>query len=79
MVRKTLEVFECDKCGRDGHRYTVLYEDGALVMDRCDTHNKKLEALREETGEWREARAMKSTFKKSTPEELRQALQNSSK
>lgn len=76
MVRKTLEVFECDKCGADGRRYTILYEEGALILDRCDRHNKRIEALRDEEGEWREAKASKSTFRKSTPEELRQALLN---
>lgn len=74
MVRRTLEVFECDKCGREGRRYTVLYEDGAMVFDRCDQHDKKLEALRDEVGEWKDNRAGRSTFHKATPDELRQAL-----
>lgn len=76
MVRRTLEVFECDKCGKDGKRYTILFEDGALILDRCEAHGKKLEALREETGSWRDNRAGKAVFHKSTPEELQRALNN---
>lgn len=69
-------MFECDKCGRDGTRYTVLFEDGALILDRCDQHNRKLEALREEQGEWRDSRAGKSTFHKSSPDEIRRQMQS---
>ena len=75
MVRRTLEVFECDKCGREGKRYTVLFEEGALVLDRCELHGKKLEALRSEKGDWRENKASRSAFRKSTPDELRQLKQ----
>lgn len=74
MVRRTLEVFECDVCGNDGKRYTVLFEDGALVMDRCEKHNGKIEKLRDEKGEWRTNRAGRSSFHKSSPEEIRQAM-----
>lgn len=82
VVRKTLEVFECNVCGADGQRYTVLYEDGALVLDRCERHNAKLEKLREErrdNDEWRTNRVGKATFHKSTPDEIRQAMDGQAK
>lgn len=75
VVRKTMEIFECDKCGREGQRYTVLFEDGTKVLDRCDKHNAKLEALRNEDGEWRTTKVAKATFHKSTPEEIQRAIE----
>ena len=34
MVRKTVELFECDVCGNPGERYTVTFpEDGTLSLD----------------------------------------------
>lgn len=74
MVRRTLEIYECDKCGKDGKRYTLLFEDGALVMDRCEQHGRALEKMRQEKGDWREARPGRSSFHKSTPDELRRAM-----
>ena len=61
-------------CGADGKRYTILYEDGALVLDRCERHSTKIEKLRDEKGDWRVNRVGKATFHKSTPEEIRRAL-----
>lgn len=75
MVKRTLELYECDRCGKEAKRYSISYEDGTLVLDRCETHNKKLEALREEVGEWLTPRAGKSSFHKSTLAEVRQAVE----
>lgn len=75
MVKKTLEMYECDRCGKEGQRYTVLFSDGTMVLDRCPEHAKQLEKLRSEPGEWltsREGRRMH--FHKSTMEELRTAV-----
>lgn len=69
MARRTLEVFECDICGKEGERYTILYPDGQKVLDRCDRHNSKVLALREEKGEWQQ-RDGRSQFKISTPDEI---------
>lgn len=74
MVKRTLELFECDVCGKEGKRYQVVFEDGTKVMDRCPTHAKKLEALREEKGEWASQRPAKATFRKSTLADLRLAV-----
>lgn len=52
MVKVTLEQTECDVCRRPGERYTVAYPDGMKVLDRCETHARKLKALRDEPGEW---------------------------
>lgn len=76
MVKRTLELFECDRCGKEGHRYTVTFpEDGTLVLDRCEQHAKKIEALREEPGEWLQPRGGKQNFRKSSPAEIRQAIE----
>lgn len=74
MVKRTLEFFECDKCGREGKRYTMLYEDGAMVFDRCESHAAQMEGLRDEAGEWRDNRTSKSSFHKSTADELKRAV-----
>lgn len=76
MVKRTLELFECDKCGAEGRRYTVTFpEEGTLVLDRCEQHAKKIEALRNETGEWLTSRGGKQAFRKSSPAEIRQAIE----
>ena len=70
MVRKTVELFECDICGAPGERYTVTYpEDGALSLDRCERHNKKILALREEKGSWAQS-STRSSFKVSSLEDI---------
>lgn len=74
MVQRTLTVYECDTCGEEATRYTVLFEDGTKVFDRCSRHNKKLEALRNEDGDWRPNKAGKSSFHKSSIDELRDAI-----
>lgn len=75
MVKRTLELYECDRCGKEAKRYSISYEDGTLVLDRCETHNKKLEALRDEPGEWLTPRGNKNSFHKSTLAEVRQAVE----
>lgn len=70
MVRRTVELFECDVCGEDGERYTVTFpEEGVLSLDRCAKHNRKILALKEEKGSWAQSNA-RSTFKVSTPDEI---------
>lgn len=78
MVKKTLEVFECDVCGSEAERYTINYLDGTLVMDRCDKHNKKQEGLRQEKGQWVTPRGPKATFRKSSVDDLKMALKGRS-
>jgi len=67
----TLEAFHCDVCGADGQRYTVGYKDGMKVLDRCQRHSGKLEALREEKGEWQPL-SPRSEFKVSSLDEIKQ-------
>lgn len=75
VVRKTVELFECDICGADAKRYTVSYPDdnGILALDRCERHNKKLVALREEKGAWTTG-AGRSVFKVTSLEEIEKQL-----
>ena len=75
MVKRTLELFECDKCGQEAKRYSVVFEDGTLVLDRCPAHAKRLEALREEVGEWLTPRPARSAFHKSSLSEVRVAIE----
>lgn len=70
MVRVTLEVYRCDVCGADGERYTVGYRDGVKVLDRCPRHASKLEAFREEKGDW-QPNSPKAEFKVSTIEDIK--------
>ena len=77
MVKRTLELFECDRCGKEAQRYSISFPngDGVLVLDRCEMHAKKLEAMREEPGEWLRPREGKQSFHKSSAEELRVRLE----
>jgi hypothetical protein len=76
MVKRTLELFECDRCGKEAQRYSLAFpEEGTLVMDRCDTHAKKLEAFRDEPGEWLRPRLGKQSFHKSSLHEVRLAVE----
>ena len=75
MVRKTVELFECDVCGEPGERYTVTFpEDGALSLDRCSKHDRKIMALRDEKGTWAQS-TNRSTFKVSSLEEIQRQQQ----
>lgn len=74
MVRRTLELFECDKCGAQGKRYQLVYEDGTRILDRCERHAKQLEAFREEPGEWLTSRPGKTSFHKSSVSDIRAAV-----
>ena len=76
MVRRTVELFECDICGEEGQRYTVTFpEEGVLSLDRCERHRKKIEALKNEKGSWSTASG-RSSFKVSTPEEIERQRQS---
>jgi hypothetical protein len=69
MVKRTLEAFDCDVCGEEGSRYTIVFADGSLALDRCPRHGAKLEKLRDEKGSWSTPSA-KTAFKVSTPAEI---------
>lgn len=69
MVRRISESYECDVCGREATRYVMQYPDGSMVLDRCDRHDKKVNSLRDEKGEWKPA-TRKNTFKVWDLEEL---------
>lgn len=77
MVRRTVELYECDVCGKDAKRYQITYDEGVRVTDRCEKHSKALEALKEEPGEWVSERTGKATFRKSSPTDIRLALARS--
>ena len=72
-----MELYECDRCGKEAQRYSISFPngDGVLVLDRCEQHGKKLEALRDEPGEWLRPREGRQSFQKSTPDELRLRLE----
>lgn len=75
MVKKTLEVFECDVCGKEGERYQITYPDDTVrILDRCSRHARDLEGFRDQPGTWMSPRPTKSSFRKSSPSELRLAL-----
>lgn len=70
MVRKTVELYECDVCGKDAERYTVSFpEGGTLALDRCEMHAKKILALKNEKGSWAQSNG-RSVFKVSSLEEI---------
>lgn len=70
MVRKTVELYECDVCGSGAERYTISFpEGGTLALDRCSRHNKKLLALKEEKGSWAQGSG-RSVFKVSSVEDI---------
>jgi hypothetical protein len=70
MVRKTVELYECDVCGADGERYIITFpEDGTLALDRCEKHARKVVALKDEKGSWQQSNG-RSTFKVSSLEEI---------
>lgn len=70
MVKVTLEAFHCDVCGEPGQRYTVGFPDGVKLLDRCARHAAKVEALRNEKGDWQPVSA-KSEFKVSSIDEIK--------
>lgn len=70
MVRKTVELFECDVCGADGERYTISFpDDGMLALDRCERHAKRIVAFRDEKGSWTNGSG-RSVFKVSSLEDI---------
>lgn len=52
MVKKTLETYECDVCGKDGERFTINYPDGTMTLDRCRQHAKPLQDFKDTPGQW---------------------------
>lgn len=75
MVKRTVELYECDQCGKEGQRYTISFPDNTTrILDRCGTHGKNLEALRDAPGEWVAPRSSKTSFRKSSPEDIRLAI-----
>jgi hypothetical protein len=76
MARRTVEVFDCDICGEGGERYVVSFpDDHTLALDRCPKHNKKLEGIRNEKGNWITNGSTRSTFKVSSLEEIQKQRQ----
>ena len=75
MVKRTLELFECDKCGNDAKRYSIVFDEGTLVLDRCELHGRQIEKLRDEKGEWLTPRSGKTPFHKSSLSEVRAAVE----
>ena len=75
MARREVKVYECDRCGSDqGERYIVTFPDGRVrVMDRCRKHNSKMEALRDERGEWVK-KPTRDTYKVTPLKEIREQL-----
>ena len=75
MVKRTLAVYECAICGKEGERYMVTYPDGQMTLDRCTRHAKALASLRNEAGSWEPLKAAsKSAFKVSSVEEIRKQI-----
>ena len=74
MVKRTIEVCECDVCGKDAQRYTIGFPDGVLALDRCEEHARKLDALRNEPGSWTSSAAGRTGFKVSSPEEIKRQM-----
>lgn len=74
MVKRTLELFECDVCEAEGLRYQIVFPEGTKILDRCERHAKKIEALRDEQGEWVAPKSGKATFRKSSLQDLRLAV-----
>lgn len=71
MVKRTVELYECDVCGQDAQRYGVVFPDGQMTLDRCDRHNRSLERLRDEKGSWvTKAHNGRTSFKVSSIDEI---------
>lgn len=71
MVKRTLELYECDVCGKDGERYAVIFPEGQMTLDRCPRHNSALEKLRSEKGSWVAKSANgRTSFKVSSIDEI---------
>lgn len=79
MAKVTLEQIECDVCRKVGERYTLSFPDGIKVLDRCDTHAKKIFAFKDEPGEWTALSATtkgRTTLKVSTAEDIERQRRN---
>lgn len=78
MAERTYKVYECDKCGAPGKRYSILYEDGTKILDRCELHDKTILKLREEVGDFIVSGPSRGVFKKSTADDIRLAAARAS-
>ena len=47
MTRVTVEQFHCDICSNLGERFTLVFDGGRKIFDRCDKHDRKLRTLRD--------------------------------
>lgn len=75
MVKRTLELYECDVCGSEGDRYSVNFPDGQLTLDRCQRHATKLHKLKDEKGSWvARVAGSKQSFKVSSVEDIKQQM-----
>lgn len=70
MARRTVELFECDVCGNDADRFTILFPDGTLALDRCSDHSGIVTSLKDEPGQWTSSGDGKTPFRVTTPEEI---------
>jgi hypothetical protein len=72
LVKRTLELFECDVCGGVGERYTVIFPVGQMTLDRCTRHNSVVEKLRSEKGSWvAKPPGSRTSFKITSPDEIK--------
>lgn len=70
MARRTVEIFECDICHEEADRFTVLFPDGTLALDRCPEHSGPITSLKDEPGQWTATGSGKTPFRVTTPEEI---------
>lgn len=75
VVKRTLEIYECDVCGKEAVRYSVNFPDGTLTLDRCSQHDSKVQKLRDEKGAWTtKSGAGRSSFKVSSVEDIQKQV-----
>lgn len=65
MAKRVRETLECDRCGKPAQRYELRFPDDQVrILDRCETHARKFEAMRDEPGEWKQEVSMRRYHKK---------------
>lgn len=74
MAERTYKVYECDRCGQPGKRYSILFEDGTKILDRCPKHDSAILKLRDEPGDFIVSGPSRGVFKKSSAEDIRLAV-----
>lgn len=50
VAKRTIEIYDCDLCGKPGFHYTVTTPEGLLSLDRCEEHAKTILDLKHEEG-----------------------------